>query len=564
MTALAPFLHPYVGLWKSLAITFLVCLLMLLAPAALKRWLGAIEAAGARFARKPWLVLALMFLAPAAIRLALLPLMSIPVPGGHDEQSYMLAADTFAHGRLTNPTHPLWMSFETFHVNWQPTYHSIFPPAQGMFLALGQILGNPWIGVVLSVAAMCASVVWMLQAWMPARWALLGGLMTLCNLGIVSYWMNSFWGGAVAAIGGALILGALPRLLRRPSVFHSFLMGLGMAVLANSRPLEGFIFCIPVAVVLAVGLLRSRPSPVSTAKVLAPLGTMLLLTVVFAGYYNWRTTGHVTVFPHLLNFRTYFRAPLFIWQGARPPIHYNNPEFESFYNGAMINSYHRTWTDLARETWHKLSLTCSVFLWTGAIPLLLAFPLVLRDRRIRLLLAEFGLCAAGLFSIVYFEPHYAAPLTCVIYGLLVQALRHLRTVRFLERPAGVDLARAVIVLLLFTAVSAPYHLIRYPKSPDPWSWNRGGGVKDPVVERVQALPGPQLVIVRYAPGHNPNAEWVYNQADIDHSKVVWARELGPEQNQKLVTYFHDRQIWLFEPDAGRMRLRPYPVTPGAH
>ena len=170
----------------SLIVAAILGIVAVVFPNLLGRWFAACEAVLSRFATSRGRAVVTIFLFVIAARLLALPFLHVPVPGIHDEFSYLLLGDTFAHGRLANPTHPMWVSFETFHVNWQPAYASMYPPGQGVALAIGELLGNPWIGVVLSVAAMCAAITWMLQAWVTSRWALLGGAMVALKLGITS------------------------------------------------------------------------------------------------------------------------------------------------------------------------------------------------------------------------------------------------------------------------------------------------------------------------------------------------------------------------------------------
>ena len=59
---------------------------------------------------------------------------------------------------------------------------------------------------------MSGAICWALQGWMPPAWAFLGGLLAMIRLATFSYWVDSYWGGTVAALGGALVIGALPRM----------------------------------------------------------------------------------------------------------------------------------------------------------------------------------------------------------------------------------------------------------------------------------------------------------------------------------------------------------------
>ena len=544
-----------------LLVAFLFSLLAVLLPRQRSRLFHSVENILPGFANRRTLAVVVLFLLVIGIRLAILPLLPVPVPSIHDEFSYLLMADTFAHGRLANPPHPMWISFETFHVNWFPTYSSKYPPGQGAVLALGQVLGNPWIGVLISNAAMCAVILWMLQAWLPPRWALLGGLLVALKFSSASYWMNSYWGGAVAATGGALVIGAMPRLVRRGRRRDVLLLGLGITILANTRPYEGLLFCIPVGCWFLwwlTGETKSRvPRRERIVKVFLPLAAVLLVTLIFMGYYNWRLAGNAFLFPHLLNSRTYRSAGLFLWDHPKPPLEYHNQQFEHFYNGWEREDYQNSWRDVWKVSAEKLTRTGSAYLWWGALLLLPGLPVAFFDRRIRLPLLIFLLGAAGFLVLIWSFPHYVAPLTCVMFLLLVRAMRHLRTMKVARRPVGLTLSWAAVCLLAVdVAGSASHHVC------DRLEWTCAGDPRRAAIqEKLSHTPGKHLIMVRYSEAHNLprnlHDEWVYNGAEIDGAKVLWARELDDEQNAKLFAYFKDRQAWLVEPDTDNTELIPY-------
>jgi len=537
-------------------------------------WFSGIERAFGRLAQRQGLAVAVVGVSTLLLRLTILPFSPVPLPFVPDDFSFLLAGDTFAHGRLTNPTPAMWTHFESIHMTMKPTYMSMYFPAQGLVLAAGKVLtGNPWFGVLCVSALMCASICWMLQAWLPPGWALLGGILAILRLGLFSYWVNTYSGGGlIAALGGALMLGALPRLMKTAEFRYGLLLAAGIALLSISRPYEGLLLCLPVAAVLGHWLCfgKNRPSTgVLFRRAVAPVA-LIVATVSWLGYYDYRAFGNPLTLPYTVDRNTYARAPYYVWQQPRPEPVYRHVVLRRFYDENELKAYAliHSPSGFVVQSLIKLARGFLFFAGLALLPPLIMLRRVLLDRRIRFLVVCALVLTAGMAIEIFMIPHYLAPFTSAFYAIGLQMMRHLRLWSPQGAPVGMTLVRLTVTLCFALAglrlFSEPLHL-RVPEWPaSDWSglWygpDHFGTERAEMKSRLEQLPGKQLAIVRYSADHNPLDEWVYNDPDIDSSKVVWAREMDAADNLELMRYYRDRKVWLVEPDAEPAKQSPFPA-----
>ena len=408
---------------------------------------------------------------------------------------------------------------------------------------------------------MCAALLWMMYGFFPARWALLGGVISVLHWGILSYWVNSYWGGTVPALGGALLLGAYARLRRRSTATQGFMFGLALIVLAYTRPLEGLLLAIPVGSAL-LWAYRTSARRRSILRMAVPLVLVVALGLGALGCYFKAITGSPFLMPYRVNQEMYGWPLTLPWQQAKPATYRLN-ELQLYFEWERCVQYEKSFAGdgLKFAAYHMQPI------WRFFLGPALTIPFLLtrrwwRDERIRLALAALAISLVAALVLAAY-PHYIAPATGCFLAVIVQAFRHLRVRSRRTSRFGVVWSRiAIAICVVMLPVRAFVDSTRLPGTvPGQHAYSalgpEGGVWRAAILRRLESTPGQHIVFVQYERiGYQMN-EWVYNDADIDHAKVIWANDMGPEKNQEVLDYYTHRHAWVVEADDTPGTLSPY-------
>jgi hypothetical protein len=469
----------------------------------------------------------------------------IPVPQTHDEFALLLAADTFSHGRIANPTPFSPAHFEYFHILLKPVYAAKYPPLQGIFLAVGTLFsGHPIAGVWLSSILSSLAIYWLLRHFFSPAWALYGAFLWIFSpLNII--WCDSYWGAHAALLGGALAAGAFFRLINSGRLRYLFVWGAGIFILLNSRPFEGILLTGILFLLWLFDTLRNKKSGREFYRAGAVFVSIVAANLVLIAFYNFSITGDPLVLPYRLHHSQYHRTPLFVFQGLDAPktdIPAVVKKLDDRW-AAEFDERYKNWTAAFVTT---ISRIPGYLFWLTRSPFLIAFFLAglvfsLRkehfdDWKYSPVIFAFVLC--GLFLTTFTGDRFTAPVVGIFIAVTTLAAKIVYQKSKILKLWILSLPLIIGTGFLYGMFSVELRRGQTEINPDKI------GSRAELENFLKSQPGKHLLFLETADAFPADARfYVYNRADPEASEIIWAHDLSPEENAALVNRYKNRSVW---------------------
>ncbi len=534
-----------------------------------------------------------------------------PEPSMHDDFGNLLVATTLLEGRFANPVPSAWQSMETFHVIFQPSYASKYPVGLGVLFAIGKLLfGSFAAGLWICAGLASSAMAWMILAHFPRRWGLAAGLMTATHPYWQNGWSQEFTNGWLAVTGIALVLGGLLRIRRsyrqsqlgewqteiyRPSLYvgergscrarywlgrsralpvkanpplalsnaspslrssYTAMVGLGCVLTLFSRPFEGGLVCGLLGLYfLPILFTRGLYLDPRFWRAAMPGMTVLSFGIALQLVINQSITGEVLKLPYQLHESQYGVAPVLIWQKPHEPsLGHRFAEQVTFHRGWSMDAYHRASSFNGYFEMLRRRLGFLVNHWGQLLAFAPVGLLVLQPER-RRLIGMIGLLLIALLiinCIPWAVPQYVSPLIPIVLFIACSVARGLikrvsKSLRLTKRPVGLEIAlfASIILFQCCTAFN-----IAQARSSRGEGWETTWAEKRArILDQLSNLPGFDVVFVKYPADYDVvNCEWVFNEANIEQSQVLWGRWGSKQLNDAVVRDYSKRNFWLLEFD----------------
>lgn len=427
-----------------------------------------------------------------------------------DELVQVYQAQLYTHGALSIPAFPHPEFFSSMHVvDTQGRVYSQFPAGGPAMLAIGVLLGAPWIvGPLFGTIGMLAFAAYV-RTTEPRPGTALAAALILALAPFTVFMSGSHMNHVTALAWVLIAIAAMARVMTSDTVrpWWAALSGLGFGIAATIRPVDALAFAAPAGLWYLVRALR-EPRRWGDAL---PAGVGVALPMLALMWVNLRTTGAPLLFgyevlwgkAHALGFHT---AP---WGVSHTPA--RGLELVSLYF-------------LRLQTYFLETPIPSL------VPAIVALLLARRlDRFDRYLLASSGILV-GLYFAYWHDGFYLGPrfVYLLLPPLAIWTARCLPSIR--DRIGAGGVYRTAVYTALCSALIAagmlvPLRARQYANGLLTMRWDADraaakAGVHDALV-LVRESWGAQLVARLWALGvPRPETERLYRNVDaciLDHA-----------------------------------------------